>query len=277
MESCDISNYTTRFSVANVQQWRKQGIGLAIIQLISGVRLAGDDCATQILKCLDGGLAVDCYMFPGNDGLPLTTEQRLAIIPDDARFEIRQLWIDIEPVSNRNASKVQISHAHTVCDAWAPWQITGDYSALWVASQVGWMLPWPWPKRKQWLVNVFNDGHPNLGGEFSGTDNHVMTQYKMDVTVDRISGMDRNLLADSEAAQVTSWLGGPTGGQMAIIVGDGIKNQMDANGDTPLCDHVFYEQPDEEGNTFTVEKVLGKKGQYVASNSSGQWEVAGPL
>lgn len=85
MDAVDCSNFTAHFTEAHVQQWKAQGIGLAIVQLISGVKLSGDNCETQIRTCLAGGLAVDCYLFPGNDGLPLTTSQRLALIPPEAR------------------------------------------------------------------------------------------------------------------------------------------------------------------------------------------------
>lgn len=269
MESLDMSNFTSKFGSPAVEDWKRQGIGLAIVQLITGVRVSGDNCWDQILTCLDNGLAVDCYLFPGNDGLPLTTTQRLALIPPEARVKIRQLWIDIEPAYT-NPSKAAIESAFAVCDAWAPWQTTGAYSAYWVAQKMGW-LPWPWPNRKQWLVNATNS--PNLGGQFSGTNYHVMTQYHEDVVVSGVSGMDRNLLTDAEALSITRWIGGP----MAITVGNGMKAQMDAAGDAPLADHVDYEQSDDDGNTYSVEKCLGAKGLYISSNSSGQWVNAGPV
>lgn len=272
MEALDLSNFTSKITTARVAAWRDQGIGLAIIQLITGVRLSGDDCATQIMTCLNGGLAVDCYLFPGNDGLPLTTQQRLALVPPEARVKIRQLWVDVERAWGGFASKSMVDKCMADCDAWGPWQQTGAYSALWVAQATGW-LPWPWPNRKQWLVHVLNSGSPNLGGGFSGTNNHVMTQYRMDVTVDGVSGMDRNLLAESEADAVIHWLGGP----MAINVGEGMLNQMTANADAPLADHVTYDQTDDDGNMYQVEKCLGSKGLYVSSNSSGAWVNAGPL
>lgn len=271
MDALDLSNFTSRFSVAQVAQWRNEGIGVAIVQLITGVHLAGDNCGTQILTCLEGGLAVDCYLFPGNDGLPLSTTQRLALVPAEARVKIRQLWIDIEPAPGL-PNRAAINASMATCDTWAPWQNTGSYSALWVASKMGW-LPWPWPNRKQWLVNVLTSGAPNLGGTFPGTNNHVMTQYKMDVTVAGVSGMDRSLLSEGEADAVTKWLGGP----MAIHVGQGMQAQMSAAGDTPLADHVFYDQTDDDGKVYQVEKCLGTKGTYVSANSSGTWVNIGPI
>lgn len=269
VDALDLSNFTPHFTTGHVEQWKAAGIGLAIVQLVAGVRLTGDDCATQIQTCLSGGLAVDCYLFPGNDGLPLTAAQRLALVPPEARVKIRQLWVDIEPAYTL-PSIPAVEKAYAECDVWAPWQRTGAYSALWVASKMGW-LPWPWPGRKQWLVNA--TGAPNLGGGFSGTGNHVMTQYREDVILSGISGMDRSLLSDSEAATVTQWLGGP----MAINVGDGMKQQMATAQDGPLCDHVYYQQTDEDGNVYDVEKCMGQKGQYVSSNSSGQWVNVGPI
>lgn len=206
MDALDISNNTTRFTVDHVQQWKAGGVGLAIIQLITGVYLAGDDCATQIQTCLDGGLAVDCYLFPGNDGLPLSAHDRLALVPPDLKPRIRQLWVDVEP-AYRDPSMVGVNAALAECDRWAPWQTTGTYSALWVADKLHWH-PWPWPDRKQWLVYVRNDGTPNLGGTFDGTDHHVMTQYRMDVTENGVSGMDRSWLTGGEAQAVLDWLNG---------------------------------------------------------------------
>jgi hypothetical protein len=269
MDSLDLSNFTTHFTVDHVQQWKAQGVGLAIVQLVGGVRLSGDDCATQILTCLEGGLAVDCYLFPGNDGLPLSTLDRLALIPAAARVEVRQLWIDVEPAYTLPAQSA-INAALATCDSWAPWQDTGAYSALWVASKMGW-LPWPWPNRKQWLVNATNIA--NLGGGFNGTNNHVLTQFAEDVVLAGVSGMDRSLLAEREAEAVVQWLGGP----MAIKVGDGMQQQMAKVGDAPLCDHVFYEQTDDDGSVYEVEKCTGSQGIYISSNSSGNWVNAGPV
>lgn len=273
MKALDLSNNTPAFTVDHVRQWRDQDdVGLAIIQLISGVRLAGDSCQRQILTCLEGGLAVDCYLFPGNDGLALTTAQRLALVPAEARVKIRQLWVDVEKAYSGFPTQGQVSRCTAECDAWAPWQQTGGYSALWVAQAVGW-LPWPWPNRKQWLVYVRNDGSPNLGGSFAGTNNHVATQYRMDVVLAGIGGMDISLLSDSEAQAVTKWLGGP----MAIVVGEGMQNRMTAAGDQPLCDHVEYKQTDDQGTSFDIEKCYGSKGLYVSSNAGGEWVNAGPL
>lgn len=202
LDALDLSNFTSHFTVDHVQQWKAAGVGLAIIQLIGGVRLSGDDCATQILTCLEGGLAVDCYLFPGNDGLPLSTAQRLALVPATVQPSIRQMWVDIEP-ANTNPTQPAINTAMSHCDIWAPHQRTGGYSALWVASKLGW-LPWPWPTRKQWLVNA--TGVPNLGGTFNGTNLHVLTQYAEDVILAGVSGMDRSVLSDEEATAVTQWL-----------------------------------------------------------------------
>lgn len=207
MDALDLSNNTTHFTVDHVRQWKADGIELAIVQLISGVRLAGDDCATQIRTCLDGGLAVDCYIFPRNDGLPMGPREKLALVPAELKPEIRQLWCDVEPAFNRDPSYDQVDEVLIASDEWAPHQRTGTYSALWVADKFGWH-PWPWPDRKQWLVYVRFDGAPNLNGGFDGTNNHVMTQYRMDVVEAGVAGMDRNRLMDTETQAVRDWLNG---------------------------------------------------------------------
>ena len=269
MQSIDVSNFTPRFTLQNIANWRAQGIDLGIVQLIGGVHYTGDDPATQIDLMLQGGMVVDCYLFPGNDGLPLTTSQRLALVPPSARVKIRQLWVDIEPASS-NASQASINLSMAACDSWAPWQKAGQYTAYWVAQKYGW-LPWPWPNRKQWLVNA--TGVANTGGTFAGTNNHVMTQFALDATVDGISGVDVSQLTPSEELAVIQWRGGP----MAIVVGDGMAAQMAAAGDTPLCDHVNYDQTDDDGNVYQVEKCVGSSGKmYISSNSSGQWVNTGP-
>jgi len=55
------------------------------------------------------------------------------------------------------------------------------------------------------------DGAPNLGGTFDGTNNHRLTQYRMDVVEAGVAGMDRNRLTDAEADEVRAWLAGGTG------------------------------------------------------------------
>lgn len=273
MKALDISNNTPRFTTDHVRRWQEEDdVGLAIIQLLSGVQLAGDDCATQIDICVSGGLAVDCYLFPPNDGLPLSTRDRLSLIPHDLRVAIRQFWCDIEKGYYGFPTRDQVSEVHGTVDLWAPWQRCGDYSALWAAQAMGW-LPWPWPTRKQWLVHVLFSGEPHIGGAFSGTNNLVMTQYHEDVVLAGIGGMDLSLLTTTEEQQVLTWQGGP----MAINVGDGMRGQMEASGDTPLCDHVYYTQVDDDGKSYDVEKCYGAQGLYISSNASGDWQNAGPL
>jgi hypothetical protein len=58
-----------------------------------------------------------------------------------------------------------------------------------------------------------------------------------------------------------------------LSVGQGIRDQMDANSDHPLEDSQFKAN----GDGTVVEKCLGTKGLYVATNASGQWESVGPL
>lgn len=60
---------------------------------------------------------------------------------------------------------------------------------------------------------------------------------------------------------------------MSLSVGQGIKDQMAANGDQPLEDSSFKAN----GDGTVVEKCLGVKGLYVSSNATGEWINAGPL
>ena len=64
---------------------------------------------------------------------------------------------------------------------------------------------------------------------------------------------------------------------MALVVGPGMKAQMDANQDTPLSRHQWQILIDDAGNQYQEESCLGGKGLYVSSNSSGQWVNVGPL
>lgn len=48
---------------------------------------------------------------------------------------------------------------------------------------------------------------------------------------------------------------------------------MAANGDHPLEDSAFKAN----GDGTVVEKCMGTKGLYVASNANGDWETVGPF
>lgn len=63
--------------------------------------------------------------------------------------------------------------------------------------------------------------------------------------------------------------------------GPGILQAMTANSDSPLTPSK-YEHYDEDGNqyskgTIIVESCWGSKGLYIASNTSGEWQVKGPF
>lgn len=63
--------------------------------------------------------------------------------------------------------------------------------------------------------------------------------------------------------------------------GPGILAKMTENSDKPLTPSK-YEHYDNDGNpyskgTIVVESCWGSKGLYIASNSSGTWQVEGPF
>lgn len=60
--------------------------------------------------------------------------------------------------------------------------------------------------------------------------------------------------------------------EVSASVGQGIKDQMNAAGDTPITNEWV-----EQLGPATVAKAYGKKGLYVASPDSGQWVTTGPL
>ena len=60
---------------------------------------------------------------------------------------------------------------------------------------------------------------------------------------------------------------------MALVVGQGIKDAMNAAGDAPARDSTFGANSD--GSQW--EQGYGFKGVYIASNAGGQWKTTGPL
>lgn len=58
-----------------------------------------------------------------------------------------------------------------------------------------------------------------------------------------------------------------------LNVGQGVRDQMASQSDHPIADSTFVTNSD----GTVVERGLGLKGAYVASNASGHWEAAGPL
>ena len=60
---------------------------------------------------------------------------------------------------------------------------------------------------------------------------------------------------------------------MALSVGQGIVDRMNANGDHAIEDSTFTNNAD----GTRVERCWGTKGLYIASNATGNWEVVGPF
>ncbi|MBI4495002.1 MAG: hypothetical protein HY690_19685 [Chloroflexi bacterium] len=60
---------------------------------------------------------------------------------------------------------------------------------------------------------------------------------------------------------------------MALNVGQGIRDKMEALQDFPLEDSTF--QTNSDGSQ--VERCWGTRGLYIASNVSGDWETYGPF
>jgi hypothetical protein len=61
-------------------------------------------------------------------------------------------------------------------------------------------------------------------------------------------------------------------------VGQGVINRMNANQDEPLTEEMFQHSPAEvAAHGYQWSKTWGKKGLYIASNASGNWETVGPF
>lgn len=113
---------------------------------------------------------------------------------------------------------------------------------------------WDWDGREYWQANY--NGRPGsvLGGMTVG---HQWTSQPIDLDV----FLETEFIKHMED---------PT----MLNVGQGLRDQMAANGDHPITDE-FTEYANNDGTV--VQCAFGLKGKYRSTNATGSWENAGPF
>jgi hypothetical protein len=266
----DLSNYSSPITASAMSLWQSNGVKLAIIQCLNPPPgYPAGQTRAQLQACQDAGLPVDIYFFLFAGQSPTTIQAHLGLANG---FRIRRKWLDIE---EPGLSVRSISQALVLLDAYPSLnQSSGIYSARWWAASNPGILDHFSASRDLWCAQYDNIADASIFNPFSGWSNCRIKQYRGTSTFGGVTSVDINVLSTSEAATLPNQGGTQP---VAIIVGEGMANQLAANADQPLCDHVNYTQTDDEGKVYQVEKVLGSKGAYVSSNASGTWVNAGPI
>ena len=185
---------------------------------------------------------------------------RFETVPRGLPLDMRP-WIDVEDTTNTSVQRRQNATvaARSAGDTFADENHLppcGGYSGQWyVDSYLGRWWPAGW--LKWWADYRFQAGTLLQSGVV------VAHQYTS-------SPVDSDVLLPTEILQ-----GEPE--DMAIRVGEGMREQMDSSQDTPLCGHQWLMETDDDGNQYAVERCYGTKGLYISSNSSGSWVNAGPI
>lgn len=64
---------------------------------------------------------------------------------------------------------------------------------------------------------------------------------------------------------------------MPITVGPGLRQHLTDNQDEPIYDHREGTTQNQDGSSFQWETVWGRKGWYLSSDATGQWDNVGPF
>lgn len=225
---------------------------------------------TQLQACQDASVPADIYFFLFAGQSDATILHHLSLANG---FAIRKKWLDIE---EPGLSIKYIAHVLALMDGYlALYPPTGIYAARWWAQQNPGVLD-SFHNRQLWCAQYDGVADAGVFTAFSGWSDCRIKQYQGTSTWNGISGVDLNVLSAAELADLNPTPITPIGDHM-IHVGQGMQDQMNANNDAPLADHLNYTQTDDDGIVYQVEKCIGKFGQYVSSTSSGTWVNAGPF
>jgi hypothetical protein len=258
----DISNYTPTISVPDVHCWMANGVSRAIVQAVQGGgRYPPGRTPQQLQTCAEGGLRTDGYILPFSGDSISNLRAKHALTKG---YRIGRWWGDFEEPMNLDYVRFVL----TEMDTWAADEgPVGFYTGWWWYRQY---LPnvTEFANRPLWIMdNQHAAGSPAL---FGGWSDWAMHQYWLDASLCGISGIDVSAINPSFVTQ-------PSGGNSLIRVGEGMNARMKQNNDHPLFGHKFWTETDDDGKSYQVEECYGMAGRYVSSNSSGQWENAGPF
>lgn len=264
MVCLDLSNYSAHASAATVAATE-----LVIIQaVLPPPGYPPSETRAQLQAAQAAGVPADVYyfLFAGQSDAVILSHLSLT-----DGFSVRKKWLDIE---ESGLSVRYIAHVLSLLDAQAAtYPIAGIYAAAWWDAQNRGVLDSFSATRQLWCAQYDNVADANVFTPFAGWAECRIKQYRGTSTWNGITNVDLNALSDREVTDLPGQKGVP----VAIHVGAGMIAQLNANNDSPLCDHINYTDVDDDGLVYNVEKVLGSKGLYVSANPGGVWTNAGPM
>jgi hypothetical protein len=259
----DVSNYTDApLRAGDVQCWMANGVDRVIVQAVQGGgKYPPGQTPQQLQACTQAGVRTDGYVLPfaGDSVQNLRAKHALT-----TGYRIGQWWGDFEEPMGVD----YIRFVLTEMDKWAAdSKPAGIYTAQWFIDSQHLNMT-EFANRPLWIMdNQRKAGSPNIPAPWT---TYAMHQYALDTWLCSIKSIDLSYVNPDWAN------GGPTT-PVSIIVGEGLKNQMTAAGDHPFFGHVWGNFTDEEGIAHGTEECYGTKGRYMAVETAGAWETAGPF
>lgn len=213
VKACDVSNYTSDLTPEALEAWKADGLELVIVQAVSPPPgYPAGKTRQQIQQCLAAGLTVDAYIWIWFDLDIADIERKLALLDG---LPIRQLWLDVEDQAaikyDQVACEIKVRQALERCDefAAASGRPTGVYSGAWYWADPRYMNNTAvFSDRLLW--DALYDGIPDASvfSAYGGWQECAIKQYAGTSVFHGVSGVDLNVLSDSEAARLSSGNGG---------------------------------------------------------------------
>jgi len=234
----DVSNYTSGFTLENLNGLKAEGLKLVIVQAVDPPpNYPAGVTRSQVAATLAAGLPVDAYVYLWFSLGAEALERHLSLLDG---FPIRQLWLDVEDTGAKYFSPLEcettVQAALNVCDAYKT-EVghTGIYTGRWFWAEPAYMGNTDrWADRKLWTSDY--DGVPDTTVGFEPYGGWTECRIKQHIGTSEwggISGIDQNVLSEEEAAELTGEPMPPSNPCEGLIsalayLGDNIADALDA-------------------------------------------------
>lgn len=183
----DASNYSKMFTLQGIQDLKNAGVVGVIIQAVTG--LDGNSYTRQQLSmCVDNGLRIAGYVFPGYLATKLDMFQG---------FDIEFLILDVElPISIDD-----VNASLAICDQYMAAhgrpRLTSIYSGRWFFANMGWLGYTQWADEGRALWDSNYDDTPMTRSDFrpyGGWAFPAVKQYHGTTDVGHIHTVDLDVI-----------------------------------------------------------------------------------
>lgn len=184
----DVSNYSGALSSGQVDDLKKAGYGLVIVQAITG--LDGKSYTSQQLATCHGMfMRVQGYVWCFPNETAASVNSRLNMFNG---FPLERIWLDVEQAG---VTVKDVNLALSLCDLYMGNDTpTGIYSGKWFFDAQKWTNRSFWANRPLWDSNYDGVADPDVNFRpYGGWDRCEIKQFRGTSTVAGIPNVDINV------------------------------------------------------------------------------------